>query len=357
MVAAAAVAFAAPTAMATDPLAPHQLVVVEPTGDAVVALPGYDLDGDALVAVLGDMPQTGSISQLSKVFSDYGYEPKRGVAARSGERVTGSKNRVYYQRPTADAAGVGSWGIMSYTVSDASATSQPGLVTFVPPSGILVGSHFARGNDGWTVVGNKAVSSPATYEPSSRGLLNHYVYASDDKINTDLTKGDDRSLWYFQAPAKFLGHHGIAYGGELRFVLSSFHGDFSADKRNTGVDSADLHLVVFECSKCNVNKGVTVAFPLAKASTLFNGATTQFSVPLREGGGWVKDPKNTLVQWSAPSKCDFIEVLSGLSAVRILGDFTTWYESVALDSVEVRNTRGQVPICAQGTPDASTCTC
>jgi hypothetical protein len=41
------------------------------------------------------------------VFSDYGYEPKKGVAVAAGQGVTGSKgNRVYYKRPAADQAPV-----------------------------------------------------------------------------------------------------------------------------------------------------------------------------------------------------------------------------------------------------------
>jgi len=358
MAAAAAVAVVAmlPGAVAEAPLAPHQLVVVEAGGDAVVTLKGYDLDGDALLAKLKTVAASGSTYQLSKVFSDYGYEPKQGSAMHSGESVTGSKNRVYYKRPPVDTKKVGAWGEFTYTVSDGSSTSEPGMVTLVPSSGILVGSNFARNAEGWTITGNKAASIPASYESSSRGLLNHYVHGADDTIHTHLTAGDDQSLWYFQAPSSFLGHHGIAYGGTLDFVLSSFHGDFSADKLNTGVGSSDLHLVVLTCDKCDTNRGVTIAFPLKKTKA-FTGTTAQYSLSLKESAGWVKDPKNSLAKWAAPSKCDFIELLSGLSSVKILGDFTSWYESVALDTVQIKNTKAQVPICAQGTPDASKCSC
>jgi len=53
------------------------------------------------------------VLNLSKVFSDYGYEPKKGVAAVAGQGVTGSKgNRVYYKRPAADQAPVSEeWGL------------------------------------------------------------------------------------------------------------------------------------------------------------------------------------------------------------------------------------------------------
>lgn len=343
---------------ATKPIAPHQLVVVDASGDTLIRLTGYDLDGDSLVATVITLPgSSGSVYQLSKVFSDYGYEPKQGKSLSGGEIVTGSGNRVYYKRPAADVATVGSWGIMKYTVADAGETSYEGMVTLVPPSGILVGSHFARGAEGWTIVGNKASSTAVSYEASSRGLMNHYVYGSDDTINTMGPGQDaDRSLWYFVAPQKFLGHHGISYGGSLDFVLSSFHGDFSAGKLNTGLDSSGLHLVELYCATCNVNRGVTLAFP-AKATAAFTGAATSYSITLTESAGWLQDPKNTLVSWFKPSKCQFIEVLSGLSSVKILGDFTTWYESVALDTVQFRNLKAKVPICAQLTPDASGCTC
>lgn len=47
---------------------------------------------------------TGKLFQLSQVFSAYGYEPKDGTVISSNNPtiVTGSKNRIYYRRPTPD---------------------------------------------------------------------------------------------------------------------------------------------------------------------------------------------------------------------------------------------------------------
>ena len=63
-----------------------------------------------------------------------------------------------------------------------------------------------------------------------------------------------------------------------------------------------------------------------------------------------KDPKNSLFAWPPPSQCDMIEVLSGLSGLRILGDLTDWYESIALDAVSLKapaSGRSEVPtVCA-----------
>jgi hypothetical protein len=351
------------------PIALHQLVVVPPSGDQLVPLRGYDADGDKLKATVKSLPGgTGTVHQLSKVFSDYGYEPKKGVTIMNGQDVTGSKgNRIYYKRPSIDQTQVGHWGVMKYTVSDLSDTnivkseSYEGMVTFIPPNGIIVGSHFTRRHEDWKVIGNKG--NPNTgyhvnYEASSRGSLNHYVYASDDTINTD-QNGNDINLWYFLAPSKFLGHYGISYDGTIEFTLSSFHGDFSKNKLNNGNSNAGgLSLVEIYCSQCNINKGNTIVFPLLKTKQkTFNGKTTKYSIKLNENSGWLLDPKNTLSKWYKPTQCQFIEILSGISSIKILGDFTKWYESVALDDVSIINLKSKLPLCAQLTPDASTCTC
>jgi hypothetical protein len=79
-------------------------VVVEPSGDAVIRLKGYDLDGDQLSFSVTALPSSGSLYQLSQVFSSYGYEPKNGkIISATPAVVTGSNNRVYYKRPSPDA--------------------------------------------------------------------------------------------------------------------------------------------------------------------------------------------------------------------------------------------------------------
>ena len=174
-------------------------------------------------------PASGRLTQLSHVYSSYGYEPKDGnIITTVPAQVTGSKNRVYYKRPTPDVATVNKWGTFRYTVSDAKKTSPEGTITLVPPSGALVGSNFLLSDEGWRVVGNKASSGPVTHEPYSRGpLLNHYIIGADDKINVAAKGKEDESLWYFSAPSGYLGNLGIAYGGGLSFTLAAFSGDLS----------------------------------------------------------------------------------------------------------------------------------
>mmetsp|Transcript_4538 Transcript_4538/g.7400 ORF Transcript_4538/g.7400 Transcript_4538/m.7400 type:complete len:206 (+) Transcript_4538:713-1330(+) len=204
------------------------------------------------------------------------------------------------------------------------------------------------------------MSSSVTYEPYSRGaMLNHYILGADDKINVQQSGATDQSLWYFVAPSKFLGNLGIAYGGSLQFTMSSFSGDFSTS------NGGDTAVVLLECAECEgpVSTGITLAYPLSALTNSPNGAfkgkPMRVSIPLKEGTqtGWIKDPQNSLVSWIPASQCDLIQVLSRLTKISILGDWTTWQESVALDDVKLVNTKGQLPLCAMSRPDASICSC
>jgi len=258
-------------------------------------------------------------------------------------------------------AGINAWGSFQFTSNtglNGARDAYAGTVTLVPPSGNLIGNDFLLDSQGWRITGNKASTGNANFEAFSRGaLLNHYIFATDDKINVKGGGGTgayDSSLWYFEAPAPYLSNWGIAYGGSLRFTLGAFSGDFS--KQN----APSTHVVELECATCTgpVGNGITLAFPISALTTgPFTGDATIFTLPLLEGAGWIKDPQNTLLAWTKPTQCDIIQVLSRLSAFRILGDWTTWYESVALDNVQILNTKGLLPRCALSRPDASLCAC
>jgi len=182
------------------PLSIHDLVAVESAGDAVIRLKGYDLDGDKLSYSILSGPTSGKLFQLSQVYSKHGYDPKAGVHITSGPvSVTGSRNRVYYSRPTPDSASNSKWGSFEYTVSDGRTESKVGHVTLVPPTGALVGSSFFLNNEGWTVVGNTASSASAVFEPYNRGsLLSRYISATDDKLSVESDGRNDEALWFFK---------------------------------------------------------------------------------------------------------------------------------------------------------------
>lgn len=342
------------TTFAVAPLSMHSVAKVSAGGEVSVALPGYDPDmGTSLTAVITSLPTDGKLYQLSSVYSKYGYEPKKGTEITSVPTTildAGGKMRVLYVRPTPDREGAGEFDRFQYTVADATTTSVAGTVVMVGDGVNFKASDFSAGGESWTVEGNRVAGTAVNHEASSRGSLNHYIYGTDDSLN--MVGGNDADLWYFNAPSKFLGWQGVYYGGSMEFTLSSFSGDFAASNLN-----ADTHLVKLFCQQCQTNKGVTIAFPLS--ATSFDGSTKSFSLGMLETAGWKRDPENTLEAWTTPTKCDFVEVLSGLTSVQILGDFTKWYESVSLDNVKFKKAvaSSAIPFCAQGSPDASTCTC
>lgn len=265
--------------------------------------------------------------------------------------------------------------------------SYPGTVSLVASNGYLVSSNFLLNNEDWNIVGNKAASSSSTYEPYSRGQqLNHYIMGTDDVVhvlyqngnNRGLTKLEssakaeqktDSSLWYFHAPSKYYGNFGISYTGSLSFTMASFSGDFNA------LNHGDTHVVQMECAQCvgPVTRGIKLVY---RMSTLLakqklnagSSSTTTFTIPLTETSGWLIDPQNTLTTtWRQPTKCEFIQVLSAMTSLNVLGDWTLGVESVGLDNVVVAANTNQaskgeqsgniVPLCALHRPDASVCTC
>ena len=344
-------------------------------------------------------PASGTLSQLSQAYSKYGYEPKNGAKILAAPvNVTGSQNRVHYARPQPDYAGVNRWAQFQFVVTRRNGVrSPPGTVTLVPPGGQLVGSSFLLSAEQWTVTGNKAPSAPAVFEPYSRGgqsgqpQLNYYILGKDDLVNVASAGAADTSLWYFDAPSAYFGNWGIAYGGSLSFSIAALAGDFSQlNDMKVGmcvcvsyrvfaphsvvfcmfavliavfVCAFQTNVVVLECDSCQgpVRKGITLGYSMqtffASRNGVFDGSAKRVVISLSEAGGWLKDSQNSLQPWTRPSQCDVIQVLSRLSRVRILGDWTRWYETVALDDVQVANTKAQLPVCAMSVPDASICTC
>lgn len=338
------------------PLALHRVVEVEESGEVVIGLDGFDEDGDVTTAVITSLPASGALYQLSDVYNKHGYDPKAGTLISTvPTRVIGKRSRIVYRAP-GNHRQVGEWGRFQYQVKDYEYESMEGTVVIVSPSKVVVGSDFLFGDEDWSVVRNGPEGKEVTYERISRGVVSFYIFASEKSLNIG-RDGRDMDLWYFELPSKFCGWQGIAYGGRLEFDLSSFTGDFSIEKQHT---SRNLNLVEIHCAKCNLNNGETYGFPL-NASEGFSGRTKSFSLPFHESAGWLKDPQNTLLEWVVPTKCEMIEMLSGISSIRILGDFTVWYESVMIDNVKISlekvEDRYQLPACAQVQPDGRRCKC
>ena len=312
--------------VAHTPLALHHLYEVAADDEVVISLRGHDLDGDATTATITRLPRAGALFQLSHVFDTHGYDPKAGAPiAAVPAVVAGGDARVVYRRRRHDPPGTAGRDAddFEYTVRDRGEEERAaGRVTLVSDrTRLLVSSDFRFDDEGWTTTGNAVAG--VRHEASRRGEMNHYVFAVDDVIDLDADK-NDRRAWKFVLPDKYRGWSGVWYGGTFEFTLSSFSGDFSGvNDHGTNDERRPLNLVEIYCASCDLFKGATIAFPLSEARK-FDGRTTEYSLVMTEAAGWTKDPQNVLFEWMAPSRCSFIEVLSGISSVRILGDFTNW---------------------------------
>lgn len=330
-------------------IAMPQTVVMNHDADSgnVIRLKGANPCGNKLTYVITDLPRYGAIYQLSQVFNLHGYNPISGKQITDKNTVVDwSSNRVYYVPNSRRSVRLQS-DAFSFMITDGKNKSFDGTVTLVDKSGTIVGSDFLTGDEGWTIIGN-AVTVPE-FEPFNRGKsFNHYIYAKDDIINHSKFGDQDKSLWYFNAPAKFLGNKGAAYGGHISFSIGMFAGDIASLSKG-------VNLVELECKECGYNTGIRLAHRFSKIH--FTNKIAHFKLELLETANWLKDPQNSMKPWSAPSRCEFIQVLSRLSGIRILGDITTWYETVAIDNVGLSNTKNIVPACAMSRPDASVCTC
>jgi hypothetical protein len=361
-----------PSTSTSNPIAMHKLVVMTPDKPGIVIrLQGVEKSGKRLIYVISQLPAHGTLYQLSNVYSSHGYEPIQGTQITSNNTtIRDSMNRVYYKpanrRLCSERA-----DSFAYTVTAQATyqTSHEGIVTTVNSHGTIVCSDFLLGPDGWTIIGNKQRVSNPIYEPYSRNnFINHYIYATDNNIHvatinpmhTQTQINRDKALWYFNAPSKMLGNMGIAYGGYISFVISIFAGD-------TKKMNKEVNLVELECSRCGYKTGITLGYRMPNNPMINNKES--FNVELRETENWYKYPQYTSTIHTSPSKCEFIQVLSQLSGLRILGDLTTWTETVALDNVYIiGNTNNMaastsipspsiIPLCAMSKPNATICSC
>ena len=172
-------------------------------------------------------------------------------------------------------------------------------------AGPIASSTFSTGNEGWSIVND---GFGTLWQPTG-GSSGAYIGALDLSIGL---------VWYFSAPAKFLGNVATAYDQSLTFDL----------RQSTGAeqfDTTDIFLV---------GAGKTLAF-----DTPDNPGTdwTSYSVSLNEAG-WRHGVLNTGWWQSNPlgaaaTQADMLSVLGDLQAIWIRGEYSTTLDFGGLDNV------------------------
>ncbi len=166
----------------------------------------------------------------------------------------------------------------------------------------LVSSDFETSAGGW-VVANGARSFEWV---ASGGDPGGFVRARDLRGET---------LWYFMAPSDYLGDMLSAYGGTLSYRLKS-------NPTSPPIESAYADVQLLGAN------GVLLAFG---GGIVPQAGWTAYAVPFVADGSW----RIGSVSGAAASEADLLSVLSGLSELRIRGDYRQAVETTSLDSVVI----------------------
>jgi hypothetical protein len=165
----------------------------------------------------------------------------------------------------------------------------------------VVKASFMLGNEGWTIVGNKYMTA-AIHKPYSLGPMSYYILGTDNLVNVDSVKKDDRNLWYFRSPPIKLTNRPAI----MVFTITSFSGDFV--KLNEGAPPV-VRIIDSE--------GRVAAFYKA----VFDGKMQIITVPFFEE------------LWTS-NDVSFKKLFQNAFIVEILGDWTRGVETVAIDNIE-----------------------
>ena len=199
-----------------------------------------------------------------------------------------------------------------------SITSTIAVAIFAPTfaSAAIISSDFSTGLDGWTGVDlpyntNGPYTNPvANFTPSwisSGGNPGGYIDILDPTAD----------VFYFQAPAAFLGNKSSAYGGVLEFDVRSVPLDGNGFVFD---DEPDVVLV---------GGGFTLVANIGTAPT--PGIWTHFTASLTEAGGW----RQGSLTGASVTAAQFQNTLSSLSALRIRGEFVNGGDRGDLDNAAI----------------------
>jgi hypothetical protein len=316
-------------------------------------LAGFQVNSTTLNFLINTLPAVGTLYETSQNFRTYGTDPKYAPTPIEEHalpfQVSDSLFRVVYVPPSDVFPPQGRWAAFEYIVQEpvSGTMSQPGQVALASPSHDVAASTFIGGTDAWTISGNIHSTAP-TWQAFGWGLLNRYIYGTDEVQYIDFETYADRSKWYFEAPPGkyYLPELAASYGGTLRFTIASTYGDFA-------YLNSPLDFITLECASCDSGRGLRIV-RYADNGLEWDGSERVVEVRLEEGHFWRRDWKNKALPLTYATECEIAAVLAGLTRFAILGDFTRAGEGVALDDVAIVSSSNQpaYPLaCQQG------CTC
>ena len=269
----------------------------------------------------------GSITQFDATVASTG-----GATTGSGGSTVGSGGAgvdAVVVSP-GDAAGgsdgftTGTGGVIGSGSSTSSGGSTAGVDAGVTISGdaARAGSGFESSAEDWTIIGDAQKSSAKPDYYGTGGNPDGLISAVDDVAG---------GVWFFQAPAKYLGNASSTYGHYIEF-----------DLKTTDVSSLfdDFDVVL-------AGNGITLGYYFASPRDPGTNTWTSYKVQLGETAGWVKISDYDYNTFGAnfdsstlsftgltePSQAEFQSVLSNLTQFLIRGEFNNGSDTGYLDNV------------------------
>jgi len=289
------------------------------------------LDNQCLLAgtdvLITQLPVVGALLDAT----DAGQPTNLITESQLPYRLTNGKGRVVFRAPD-NYDPSGAWSFANYTlVPDTAEVYVGGNIFFTNHLGLLTSSQFTSGSEGWTIVGNGNMTTPL-HMTIAAGMLDRYIAGGDEVSALDPDTGTDRRKWYFVSGSDFVNFAGLrgflagAFGGTLRFTIKATYGDWSSTLNRP------LDFISLECSKCDYGRGVRLV-RFADVSLPWDGTEQVVEVTIGLGHLWRRAVSGG--SWPLASQCDIAAVLSALTSVSILGDFTASGEGVGVDNVEI----------------------
>jgi hypothetical protein len=179
---------------------------------------------------------------------------------------------------------------------------------------------FYLNNDNWNIIGNKNITCAFFTPFSLDGLMSNYIIGNDKVINVDYKNKDDANLWYFSK--NFPTNYSLSNTSIFSFTMTSFIGDFTKLNYNNSLSSALIKII-------NNVTNELIIFPVNHLIEKYNGSLHTFVIPMVYNV-WLNG-----YNYSQIDRKYFLRVLSNVTRIDILGDWTQGNETIGLDNVMI----------------------
>ena len=169
----------------------------------------------------------------------------------------------------------------------------------------IIRSNFDANRDGWRASGDSTSTIPTWV--ATGGNPDGHIRVNDQRLG---------GVWFYDAPAKFLGNKAGAYGLTLDFDLRQTGSGSQFDIADVALEGAGLILTID-----------------AGPNPLPLGNWVTYSVLLSETAGWQSVTDHRTLSGTPATKSDLLAVLGSLERMRIRGEFISGSDIGRLDNV------------------------